>query len=316
MRGFLKLLLVIAVGLCFAAHEAAAEPGGPKLGSKAMGGGIDKSGDLTLRDLIQTVAPAFKAREFKHGDTILKYNLFTPRNLESDKKYPLVMFMADATTPGGEITAPLTQGYGALVWATPEFQESHPCFVLVPQFSGVAVNDNFERTPETDALEPLVKELEATLPVDAAKTYVTGQSMGGMLSAYLNATYPDLFAAALYVDCHWNVKDLPKLVKKPFIFICAGDTGKSADFMRAIDEACRSAGISFTTAAWSAKLPVGTQDQVAQTMLDKGAPVNLFNFEAGTVLPEPGKGSEHMYAFDAAYKLTPLRDWLFKYSSR
>ncbi|MDE5652827.1 MAG: hypothetical protein K2I48_05065 [Muribaculaceae bacterium] len=51
-------------------------------------------------------------------------------------------------------------------------------------------------------------------------------------------------------------------------------------------------------------------------MLDKGAPINLINFESGTVLPADGKGSEHMYSFDYAYKIQAVRDWLFRQSKK
>ena len=34
--------------------------------------------------------------------------------------------------------------------------------------------------------------------------------------------------------------------------------------------------------------------------------------EVGSVLPESGKGMEHMASFDFAYKLAAVRDWLFK----
>lgn len=49
-------------------------------------------------------------------------------------------------------------------------------------------------------------------------------------------------------------------------------------------------------------------------MLAKGAPVNMFEFEPGTVLPEDGKGSEHMYSFDYAYKIPSVKEWLFRQS--
>ena len=62
----------------------------------------------------------------------------------------------------------------------------------------------------------------------------------------------------------------------------------------------------------SAILPESRQSELAAAMLEKGAPINIFEFETGTVLPEDGKGSEHMYSFDYAYKVAAVRDWLFK----
>lgn len=37
---------------------------------------------------------------------------------EAGEKFPLVLFMADASTAGKEVTAPLAQGYGALEFAS------------------------------------------------------------------------------------------------------------------------------------------------------------------------------------------------------
>lgn len=303
---FAVLFLIMGASLCQAE--------GPKLDSVPKEEpAIDKSGDVVLQKLIKEVAPTFKQFEFvaRSGKT-MAYNLFTPRDIKKGEKYPLVIFMADATTPGPDVKKPLTQGYGALVWATPEFQAKNPCYVLVPQFSGVAVDDTYQKTEEVDMVAQLIKDFSATNPVDSKRIYATGQSMGGMISMFLNVEYPDLFAASLFVDCHWGMVQAQVLVQHKFIFITAGNKGKSVASVEAIEKACREMGKSYTTASWSAKLPQATQDEVAQTMLDKRAPINLFNFEEGTVLPENGKGSEHMYSFDYAYKLAPVLQWIFE----
>ena len=67
---------------------------------------------------------------------------------------------------------------------------------------------------------------------------------------------------------------------------------------------------------FSAKLPQEQQDKLAAEELAKGAPINIINFESKTVLPDDGKGSEHMYSFDYAYRLTPVREWLFQQSKQ
>lgn len=60
------------------------------------------------------------------------YNLYIPRNYDKTRTYPLVMFIADSSVVGRETTAPLTQGYGGLIWATAAEQAKHASFVLVP----------------------------------------------------------------------------------------------------------------------------------------------------------------------------------------
>lgn len=296
--------------------ECAKKAGGPQLGSQGCGPVIDKSGDATLQALIKTVAPEFKQFEYTDAQTgkKMKYNLFSPKNADAAKQYPLVLFMADASTPGDDATRPLTQGYGALVWATAESQAQNPCYVLVPQFSGVAVNDAYEHTDEADIVIRLLKSFVADKNVDAKRLYTTGQSMGGMLSMYYDVEYPDLFAASIFVDSHWNPATFDSLVKHKFVYFIAGDEGKAYKCLAPLEEAARKVGVQYTFAEWSAKLPETRQSELAATMLEKGAPVNIFEFEPKSVLPADGKGSEHMYSFDYAYKIASVRDWLFKQS--
>ncbi|MDE7125394.1 MAG: hypothetical protein K2O12_02805, partial [Muribaculaceae bacterium] len=105
--------------------------GGPQLGTPGGGPVIDKSGDTVLQAMIKAEVPEFKQLEFKDAETgkTISYNLFSPKNADSAKKYPLVLFMADASTPGTDVSRPLTQGYGALVWATDQWQAENPCYV-------------------------------------------------------------------------------------------------------------------------------------------------------------------------------------------
>ena len=288
------------------------KPGGPQLGTPGGGPVIDKSGDATLQAMIKSEVPQFKQFEYTDATTgkTMQYTLFTPKNIDESKKYPLVLFMADASTPGTDVTRPLTQGYGALVWATDEWQAQHPCYVLVPQYSGVAVNDAYEHTDEVDMVARLVKQVATQQQVDNDRLYTTGQSMGGMISMYYNSAYPDLFAASIFVDCHWDSATFPELVKHKFVFITAGKAGT----FDALEQAADNAGVKYEYTEFSAKLPQAEQDSLASAILAKGAPITIINFASKSVLPDDGKGSEHMYSFDYAYRLTPVREWLFKQS--
>lgn len=291
-------------------------PGGPQLGTPGGGPVIDKTGDPVLQAMIKAEVPEFKQLTFTDQQTgkTMTYNLFSPKNADPSKQYPLVLFMADASTPGEDYTRPLTQGYGALVWATDEWQENYPCFVLVPQFSGVAVNDAYEHTDEVDIVMRLLDSVVKSNNVDKNRLYTTGQSMGGMISMYFNITYPDVFAASLFVDCHWDTNKFDELAKHTFTYVTAGKNGKSFGNIQAVEDAAKKDGRKFEFAEWSAKLPQAEQDSLASAMLAKGAPINIINFTPKSVLPDDGKGSEHMYSFDYAYKLTPVREWLFNQS--
>lgn len=293
-----------------AADGKAGRPGGPQLGTPGGGPVIDKTGDSILQAMIRKEIPEFAQHVYTDEATgkTLKYNLYSPKNADQTEHFPLVLFMADASTPGQNFTTPLTQGYGALVWATDAWQAEHPCYVLVPQYSGVAVNDAYHHTDEVDMVMRLLKTIVADNNVDAARLYTTGQSMGGMISMYFNVTYPEVFAASIFVDCHWDSATFPELVKHKFAFITAGKAGTFGPLESAADKE----GVKYEYEEWSAKLPQTEQDSLAAAMFVKGAPINIINFTAGSVLPADGKGSEHMYSFDYAYRLTPVREWLFK----
>ncbi|MDE7146167.1 MAG: hypothetical protein K2O30_08495 [Duncaniella sp.] len=311
----IAICVLPSVASCQSKREG--KVGGPQLGTPGGGPVIDKTGDSILQAMIKAELPLFKQFEYTDAQTgkTLKYNLYTPQTDSVNDKYPLVLFMADASTPGDSYTTPLTQGYGGLVWATDEWQKEHPCYVLVPQYSGVAVNDAYEHTDEVDMvirlLNKIVKDNEN---IDCNRLYTTGQSMGGMISMYYNITYPEIFAASIFVDCHWDTSKFDELARHKFTYVTAGKSGKSFGDIQALEDAAEKDGIKYEYAEWSAKLPQAEQDSLASALLAKGAPVNIINFSPKSVLPDDGKGSEHMYSFDYAYKLTPVREWLFRQS--
>lgn len=319
------MLSALAIGFCAAgalvgtscrsnggsAESAAATPGEAE---KTVGEMVDKSADSTLQAMIREVAPKFRQEKYTvpGSDEVIEYNLYVPENLAAGQKYPLVLFVADASTADREVTAPLTQGYGALVWATPEWQASNPCLVLVPQMKAGATDDQYNHSKQVDDVIGLVRKIAADYPVDANRLYSTGQSMGGMMAMYYDVAYPDMFAASIFVDSHWAESSFPQLVKHKFVWFIAGENGKAYPTMKPLEEAAEKVGVNYTYAAWSAQLPMERQDELAATMLEKGAPVNIFEFETGTVLPEGVTGMDHIYSFDYAYRNTAVRDWLFK----
>ncbi|MBR6088276.1 MAG: hypothetical protein IKP84_10380, partial [Prevotella sp.] len=68
------------------------------------------------------------------------------------------------------------------------------------------------------------------------------------------------------------------------------------------------------SASWSAKLPSAEQEKLAEKLIARDGNINFIRWETGSVLPESGKGMEHMASFDYGYKIAAVRDWLFKQS--
>ena len=90
---------------------------GPRQGGHMV---INKDSDSAFVALKKETLDKFKQFTFNDEQTwkTMEYNLLIPEGAEAGEKLPLVLFMADASTAGKEVTAPLTQGYGALEFAS------------------------------------------------------------------------------------------------------------------------------------------------------------------------------------------------------
>ena len=62
------------------------------------------------------------------------------------------------------------------------------------------------------------------------------------------------------------------------------------------------------------KIAVCGTREVGRKLIARAGNINFIRWEAGSVLPESGKGMEHMASFDYGYKIAAVRDWLFKQS--
>lgn len=285
-------------------------------------GGRDKAYDTLLLKMRARITPTFKTFEFndKVTGSTMTYNLFIPKNYDKNISYPLVLFMADASTVGKVAIAPLMQGYGGIIWASEESQAKHPSFVLVPAYKGpeTAVNDKWETSEEVAMTLRLLDTVVAKYSIDKNRLYTTGQSMGGMISFYFNATHPDLFAASLFVGSQWDIKVLEPLAKMKFFYVVSAGDEKASKGMQELGAMLSGKGVEYGEKEFSAKLPQAEQEAQIKNLLNEGKSINFVRFNKGTVAPEgaSGGGTEHMYSFDYAYKLEPVRDWLFKQTKK
>lgn len=286
-------------------------------------GGADKEYDTELLALRAKIAPEFKTFEFKDKVTgrTMAYDLYIPKNYDSSKSYPLVQFIADASTVGKGPLAPLMQGYGGIIWATEESQQENPSFVLVPSFKGPewAVNDEWQTSAEVDIAYRLLNDIIATYNVDQNRIYATGQSMGGMISFYFNANHPKLFAASIFVSSQWDIKVLQPLVNETFFYIVSAGDEKASNGMLQLGELLTKNKVTYGFTEFSAKSSLVTQNEDIDKILKENHKINFVKFTKGSVLPKGATdqpGAEHMYSFDYAYKLKSVRDWLFKQSKK
>ena len=308
-------LLAVGVMCLTACVQKKTDERGPRQGGHVE---INKDADSAFVALKNETLKKFKQLTFNDEQTgkTMEYNLLVPKGYDGTASYPLVLFMADASTVGKEVTAPLTQGYGALEFASDRDQQLHPSIVLVPQYTDWAVQDDWSTTDEVEMTIRLLDAVCKEYNVDTSRLYTTGQSMGGMMSFYFNITHPDLFAASLFVSSQWDTSKMQDLGKKHFFYIVAGGDQKASGGMQDLTKVLRENEARIESASWSAKLSSQDQERLAEQLIARGSNINFILWETGSVLPESGKGMEHMASFDYGYKIAAVRDWLYKQSKQ
>jgi predicted esterase len=137
----------------------------------------------------------------------LPYRLFTPRDYDASKSYPLVLLLHGAGSRGSDNVDNVKNGFST--FTLERNQGRQPMFVVAPQCPANAqwVNTPWEdgaysvaQTPISAPMKVVVgilDELEKNYSIDAKRIYVTGLSMGGFGTWDLISRFPNRFAAAV-----------------------------------------------------------------------------------------------------------------------
>lgn len=272
---------------------------------------------LTTTAVSNLVVDEFRQLEFHDPETgdLLRYNLFLPKGYDRNRRYPLVLFMHDASVLTTDTTATLRQGLGAIAWAGPVDQAKHPCLVLAPQYDAVVVNDRSEATSLLDTTVDLVRQVMADHAVDPLRVYATGQSMGAMMTIAMNIKYPGLIAASYIVAGQWDVAKVAPLAQdKLWITVSQGDL-KAYPGENALTAVLEQQGARVSRAVWRGMAsPAELAADVARLRSD-GAMINYVALAKGTVVP-PGMpddgGSNHTNTWRIAYSIPGIRDWIME----
>ncbi len=169
------------------------------------------------------------------------YYLMGPKDAQSGVKYPLIVMLHGRSG----------HAYGGWVLADEIEKNGMPVFVVVPSMEEDIDDWTAKKFLWADLKHPrpidhvalLTKRLIAELPIDPAKVYVTGYSMGGVGTFGMLAAYPDLFAAGVPICGGWYPEDAPKFTNMPiWAFHGAADSIVSVSQTRNIISAIEKVG--------------------------------------------------------------------------
>ncbi len=156
-----------------------------------------------------------------NGDTLL-YRELTPQKIDTNAKYPLVLFLHGAGERGTDNNKQLT--HGSMMFSNPVNQEKYACYAVFPQCPPDKYWPTPNRPDNFNSKEPfpsnaeisqplaLTKELLDKLteeyPIDKNRIYVIGLSMGGMGTFDIVCRFPEYFAAAVPICGGINIERL------------------------------------------------------------------------------------------------------------
>ncbi len=270
--------------------------------------------------LVSTYASRFTQETYEDPDTGLSvtYNLFLPEGYDDSKSYPMVVFIADSSCAKGDPMQSLTQGLGALVWASDEWQATHPTIVCVPTYAETILDDHngYVTTDYVELTKRLIDSVASNYAVDAGRIYGTGQSMGCMTTLILASEHPDLYAGCMFVDGQWDVSTLQGLEGQRFVYFAAEDDERAFTGMSEVEAMFEQDDAPFASAQWDGNWSPDELSQAATDLFSQGKDANFVSWAAGTIDAGEGGGmggaSYHMASFDYAYRCIAAMEWLFQ----
>jgi predicted peptidase len=267
--------------------------------------------------VVTPVADDFVPMSFhdEKNDNTIKYNLFIPKHYDPNKKYPLVLFMHDASVLSDQVDTTLMQGTGALTFATPEAQIKHEAFVLAPQYNQMIVNDNHDVSNQLDSTINLVNQLSNEYSIDRTRLYNCGQSMGAMMSIVMDIKYDDMFAASLIVAGQWDPEVIVPLTNDNLWIIVSQGDEKAYPGENAMMDKLNSSGAEIARSVWDGHWSKQQFTEAYNQLNSQEKRINYVALKKGSVVPDGVKDdglNNHMNTWPIAYQLMDVQDWLFK----
>ena len=299
-------------------------------GMQGMRGGMGAGAnflDDTAKANLERVSTEVKDmhKEFTYTDDetglSVNYGLFIPESYgKSNKVYPLIMFVGDATTTGNSISQILENCIGSVIWATDEEQKKHECFVLVPTFNEILIDDsngNATVSQYMDVIVRMIEQIKIDYDIHKDKIYSTGQSMGCMTSLYLTANNPDLFAATLLVDGQWDISQIQGIKDRKFVYFAAEGDEKAYEGQTNVKNYLKENDVDYSEISdVDAKADAESLNKIAYELFAKGLDKNFITWKLNSTYvngeSNGSKAGEHMTSFYYGYNIERVRDWLFE----
>lgn len=172
----------------------------------------------------------YKKEAFVANSDTLKYRILYPKNFDSGKKYPVILFLHGRGESGNDNEKQLT--HGGKLFLDDNFRKSNEVITIFPQCAENSYWANVEIEAvntkrfftfvkggqPTKAMKLLIQFTDQFFKnnfVDPTRIYVGGLSMGGMGTFEILRRKPKTFAAAFAICGGDNVQNVKKYKNIP-----------------------------------------------------------------------------------------------------
>ena len=220
----------------------------------------------------------------------ITYNLYLPEGYDASGSYPMVVFIGDSSCAGNDATVSLTQGRGALVWATEEWQSAYPTIVAVPTYPETVLDDHgsYTTTEYVELTKRYIDYMSGEYAVDTNRIYGTGQSMGCMTTLILASEYPELYAGCMFVDGQWDISTLSGLEDQVFVYFAAEDDTSAWNGAQEVMGMFDADSVSYKYAQWDGNWSVDELSAAAQELFTENEDQYFISWATGTIEPKSG----------------------------
>ena len=250
-----------------------------------------------------------KFQQFIFKDNIetsktLPYNLFIPEFIPDNEKIPLIIFINDANMNGKETKLFLCP-IGANVWATDAWQNNHKCFVLVPAYNELLMDNSndYIKSVFLDITVRLIAYIKTKFEkIDGDRVYITGQGMGGSATMYLISNYPYIFSAGLSVGGDCKLDELNGIINSTFTYVSSIENKNSYSVQKELKNYLNSNDIKISFGSVNninVKENANLINMYIYNMFNLGYRHNFITFT----------NTKNKYNY--GYEFNSIREWLF-----
>ena len=164
-----------------------------------------------------------------HENDTLNYRILKPLNYDSNKQYPVHLFLHGSGERGNNNVSQLV--HGGKLFLKKENREQYNSWVIFPQASKsdwwghsepYKFNYNVKESKDMSLVIKLMDSFVERNDVDTNRVYVSGLSMGGMGTFVILNLRPDMFAAATPICGDGDPNSVNNYAKKIPIWIFHG----------------------------------------------------------------------------------------------